>query len=68
MYVMKFKNNTIICGCTKKITLIYGVIKLNYGIKLEYCKDCAYGLLQILGVTSLITQQLNWSHTQFVCV
>ena len=39
MDVMKFRDNTMVCGCTTKITLIHGVIKLNYGIRLEYCKD-----------------------------
>ena len=36
MDVMKFRVNTIVCGCTTKMTLIHGVIKLNYGIRLEY--------------------------------
>ena len=37
MDVMKFRVNTIVCGCTTKITLIDGVIKINYGIRLGYC-------------------------------
>ena len=41
MDVIKFKDNTMICGCTTKITLIHGVIKLNYRIRLEHCEDCA---------------------------
>ena len=56
MDVMKFRDNTkvcgctIVCGCTTKITLIHGVMKLNYGIRLEYCKDCVCDLLQILNL------------------
>ena len=41
MNVIKFRDNTMVCGCTTKITLIYGVVKLNFGIRLEYCIDCA---------------------------
>ena len=48
MDVINFRDNTMVCGCTTKITLIYGVIELNYGIWLEYCKDCVCDLLQIL--------------------
>ena len=40
----------MVCGCTTKITLIFDVIKLNFGIKLEYCIDCLYDLLQILNL------------------
>ena len=36
MDVIKFRNNIMVCGCTTKLTLIYGVIKLNYRIRLEY--------------------------------
>ena len=50
MHLMKFRDNTTVCGCTTKITLIHGVIKLNYGIRLEYCKDCVCDLLQILNL------------------
>ena len=53
MDVMKFKDNTMVCGCTTKITLIHGLIKLNYkldGIRLEYYKDCVCDLLQILNL------------------
>ena len=48
MDVINFRDNTMVCGCTTRITLIYGVIELNYGIWLEYCKDCVCDLLQIL--------------------
>ena len=34
--MMKFRDNTMVCGCTTKIILIHDVIKLNYGIRLEY--------------------------------
>ena len=50
MDVIKFKDNTMVCGCTKEIISIYGVIKLNYRIRLEYFKDCACDLLQILNL------------------
>ena len=50
MDVIKFKDNTMVCGCTTEITSIYGVIKLNYRIRLEYCKDCVCDLLQILNL------------------
>ena len=43
----KFRNNTMACGCTTKIILIDGVIKLNFGIRMEYCIDC---VLQILSL------------------
>ena len=48
--VKKFKDNTMFCGCITTITLIYGVVKLNVGIRLEYCIDCACDLLQILNL------------------
>ena len=48
--VIKFRNNTIVCGCTTKITLIYGMIKLNFGITLEYGMDCVCDPLQILNL------------------
>ena len=32
----------------QKKTLIYGVIKLGSGIRLEYCKSCLCDLLPIL--------------------
>ena len=35
------------CGCITKITLIFGVVKLNFGIRLEYCIDCVRDLLQV---------------------
>ena len=50
MDVMKLRDNTMVCGCTTKITLIHGVIKLSYGIRLEYCKDSACDLLQMLNL------------------
>ena len=34
----------------QKRTLIYGVIKLDSGIRLEYCKGCVCDLLQILNL------------------
>ena len=40
----------MVCGCTTKRTLVYGVIKLNSGIRLEYCKDSVCDLLQILNL------------------
>ena len=48
MDVIKFRDNTM--PCTTKRTLIYGVIKLNSGIRLEYCRDCVCDLLQILNL------------------
>ena len=57
--MMKFRDNTIVCGCTTKITLIHGVIKLNHGIKLDYCKDCVYDLLvMLLGPTAFLLFRL----------
>ena len=50
MDVIKFKDNTMVCVCTKEIISIYGVIKLNYRIRLEYFKDYACDLLQILNL------------------
>ena len=37
MDVIKFRDNTMVCDCITTITLIYGVVKLNFGIRLEYC-------------------------------
>ena len=81
MDVIKFRNNTMVCGCTRKITLIYGVIKLNFGITLKYYIDCVCDLLQILTtcgcdlfnyteiklVTYTACMCLNRSCTQYVC-
>ena len=50
MDVIKFSDNTMVCGCITKITLIYGVVKLNFGIRLEYCIDCVCDLLQVLNL------------------
>ena len=36
MDVIKFRDNTMVCVCVTKINLIYGVVKLNFGIRLEY--------------------------------
>ena len=43
--VVKFRNNSMVWGCTTKITSIYGMIKLNFGIRLEYGIDCVCDLL-----------------------
>ena len=50
MDVIKFRDNTMVCGCITTITLIYGVVKLNFGIRLEYCIDCVCDLLQVLNL------------------
>ena len=50
MDVMKFRDDTMVCVGTTKRTLIYGVIKLNSGIRLQYCRDCACDLLKILSL------------------
>ena len=50
MDVIKFRDNIIVCGSAPKITLIYGVIKLNFEIRLEYCMDCAFDLLQVFNL------------------
>ena len=39
MDVIKFRDDTMVCGGTTKGTLIYCVIKLDSGIRLEYCRD-----------------------------
>ena len=33
--VMKFRDNTMVCVGTTERTLIYGVVNLNYGIRLK---------------------------------
>ena len=48
MDVIKFRDNTMVCGCMRTITLIYGVVKLNFGIRLEYCIEFVCDLLQVL--------------------
>ena len=35
------------CGCTTKIILIDGVIKLNFRIRMEYSIDCALQILNL---------------------
>ena len=50
MDVIKFRDNTMVCGCITKITLIYGVVKLNFGIRLEYCTDSVCDLLHVLNL------------------
>ena len=50
MDVIKFRDNTMVCGCITTKTLIYGVVKLNLGIRLEYCIDCVCDLLQVLNL------------------
>ena len=50
MDVIKFSDNTMVCGCITKITLIYGVVKLNFGIRLEYWTDSVCDLLQVLNL------------------
>ena len=47
MVVIKFRDNTMVCGCIRTITLIYGVVKLNFGIRLEYCIEFVCDLLQV---------------------
>ena len=53
MDVIKFRDNAMVCRCITKITLIFGVVKLNCGIRLEYCIDCEYDLLQVLNLWML---------------
>ena len=78
MDVIKFSDNTMVCGCITKITLIYGVVKLNFGIRLEYCIDCMWPiassqLVDVFNCTAvkLVTYTacmcLNRSCTQYVC-
>ena len=50
MDVIKFRDNTMVFGYITTITLIYGVVKLNFGIRLEYCIDCVCDLLQVLNL------------------
>ena len=50
MDVIKFRDNTMVFGYITTITLIYGVVKLNFGIRLEYCIDCVCDLLQFLNL------------------
>ena len=50
MNVKKFRYNTMLCGCITTITLIYGVVKLCFGIRLECCIDCVCDLLQVLNM------------------
>ena len=50
MNVIKFRDNTIVFGYITTIALIYGVVKLNFGIRLEYCIDCVCDLLQVLNL------------------
>ena len=38
MDIIKFRDNAMVCGCTTKIPLIYGVIKLSYGIRMKSYK------------------------------
>ena len=37
MEVIKFRDNTMVCGCITNI--IYGVVKLNFGIRQECCTE-----------------------------
>ena len=50
MDVIKFSDNTMVCGYITIITLIYGAVKINFGIRLEYCIDCVCDLLQVLNL------------------
>ena len=50
MDVIKFRDNTMVCGCIATITLNYGVVKLNFGIRLKYYIDCVCDLLQVLNL------------------
>ena len=50
MDLIKFRDNTMVCGCITTITLNYGVVNLNFGIRLEYCIDCVCELLQVLNL------------------
>ena len=40
----------MVFGYITTIALIYGVVKLNFGIRLEYCIDCVCDLLQVLNL------------------
>ena len=40
----------MVCICITTITLIYDVVKLNFGISLEHCIDCVCDLLQVLNL------------------
>ena len=40
----------MVCSCITTRTLIYGVIKLNFGVGLEYRIDCVSNLLQVLNL------------------
>ena len=70
----------MICGYTTKITIIYGAVKLNFGIRLEYFIDCVCDLLQVRNlwidlfnytaiklVTYTAFMCLNRSCSQYVC-
>ena len=50
MDIIKLWDNTVVCGCITTITLIYGVVKLNFGIRGEYCIDCVCDLLRVLNL------------------
>ena len=50
MDVIKFRDNTMVFGYITTITLIYSVVKLNFGIRLEYCIDCVCDLFQVLNL------------------
>ena len=50
MNVIKLRDNTMVCGCILTIILIYGVVKLNFGITWEYYIDCVCDLLQVLNL------------------
>ena len=50
MDVIKFRDNTMVFGYITTKTLIYSVVKLNFGIRLEYCIDCVCDLLQVLNL------------------
>ena len=50
MDVLKFRDTTMVCGCITIITLIYGVVKLNFGMSLKYRIDCVFDLLQVFNL------------------
>ena len=50
MDMTKFRDNTMVGGSITRITLIDGVVNLNFGIRLEYCIDCVCDLLQVLNL------------------
>ena len=50
MNVIKLRDNTMVGGCILTIILIYGVVKLNFGITWEYYIDCVCDLLQVLNL------------------